>query len=103
MPTFPACPEGSLDTIQVTNATVTVNSDDGNGGTNTKTVDATEAANSIVRCNAYTCGSLAYILLANYSTQYCLGFAPGTGDAATYGYISIDAVVSVEYTGGVGM
>eukprot|EP00057_Strongylocentrotus_purpuratus_P020761 XP_011675235.1 PREDICTED: WD repeat-containing protein 24 [Strongylocentrotus purpuratus] len=101
-PTFPACPEGSLNTTQVTNATVTVNSDDGNGGTNTSTVDATEAANSIVHCNTYTCWSLAYILVADYSTQYCLGFAPVQGDAMDVGYIFIDAVVSVEYTGGSG-
>eukprot|EP00057_Strongylocentrotus_purpuratus_P018020 XP_011672494.1 PREDICTED: putative uncharacterized protein DDB_G0277255 [Strongylocentrotus purpuratus] len=95
-PAFPACPEGSRDTIQVTNATVTVNSDDGNGGTITATVDATEAANSIVHCSdTYICGSLAYILLANYSTQYCLRALLGSIPSEL---IFIDAVVSVEYT-----
>eukprot|EP00057_Strongylocentrotus_purpuratus_P009564 XP_011664038.1 PREDICTED: mucin-5AC-like [Strongylocentrotus purpuratus] len=95
-PTFPACPEGSGDSIQVTNATVTVNSDNGNGGTITSTVEATEAANSIVHCgDTYTCGSLAYILLANYSTQYCIA-ALETIDPT---YFKIHAVVSVEYTG----
>ena len=100
-PAFPACPNGSLDTIQVTHANVTVNSDDGNGGTNTSTVDATEAANNIVNCgDTYTCESLAFILLANYSTQYCLGVAPGEGYRFRH-RIYINAIVFVEYTGDV--
>ena len=104
-PTFPdytGCTESLLDTVHVTNATVTVNAllDPSDGGSRfTAIVDATDAANRIARCDTYTCGSLAFILLANYSTQYCLGVKPDKANSVSSNKIYIDAVVSVKYTG----
>ncbi|XP_041455946.1 adhesion G protein-coupled receptor E3-like isoform X2 [Lytechinus variegatus] len=97
---FPECTSGSLGSIEINSASVTVTSDDGYGGKDISTVDATEATNSIVNCgDVPTCEGVGYFLIAHFSTLHCLGIQPGMDSFVPAGLRYILAVVTVRYTG----
>ena len=89
---FDACQSESPDDIHVVNATITVTS--GPSPYETVTVNATDAANSMIHCDAETCENVAVLLVMEFAEHYCLQSYDIFGD-----YVFINVIVSISHTG----